>query len=150
MTPQSIQEQLYPGLNCFGCGPGNASGLRLRSFAVDGRIEAHFRPRPDHDNGAGYLNGGIAATLIDCHSGAAVYLTAHERGWLPVGDISTPYVTAGLDVRYRRPVPLGSQIELVATVGEASPAEITVEVELSCDGKVRVSGTASWKRPRSR
>lgn len=102
----SILERLYPGLACFGCGPGNVAGLSLRSYAADGTIEARFQPRPEHGNGAGYLNGGITATLIDCHSAAAVYFTAYQRGWIEQPG-SMPYVTAGLEVAYVRPVPLG-------------------------------------------
>lgn len=34
---------------------------------------ATFQPGPQHANGMGSLNGGIIATLLDCHSGAAVH-----------------------------------------------------------------------------
>ena len=74
MAPdRSLQDVYFPELRCFGCGPANADGLHLRSFADgDGRAVARFTPSPHHDNGLGYLNGGIIATLLDCHSAAAV------------------------------------------------------------------------------
>jgi uncharacterized protein (TIGR00369 family) len=148
-STQSVQEQLYPGLTCFGCGPGNAAGLGLRSYAADGAIEARFQPRPEHDNGAGYLNGGIAATLIDCHSAAAVYFTAHQRGWIQHPG-SMPYVTAGLEVAYRRPAPLGSILRLTAAIAEAAEAELVAEIEVISDGKVRSAGRVRWQRLRVR
>ena len=61
----SIQERLFPTLRCFGCGPANPKGLRLRSFPAEGWVVARFAPWPEHDNGLGYLNGGIIATVLD-------------------------------------------------------------------------------------
>ena len=66
MTGLSIQERLYPQLMCFGCGPANPKGLQLRSFPADGFVTASFTPWPQHDNGTGYLNGGIIATVQPC------------------------------------------------------------------------------------
>ena len=65
MTPQSIQERLLPDMRCFGCGPANERGLRLRSYPGDDAVTASFTPWPEHDNGLGYLNGGIISTLLD-------------------------------------------------------------------------------------
>ena len=54
----SIQESLYPDLTCFGCGHANPDGFHLRSFREDKVTVATFTPRPEHDNGFGFLNGG--------------------------------------------------------------------------------------------
>ena len=82
----SIQERLFPTLRCFGCGPANPKGLRLRSFPAEGWVVARFAPWPEHDNGLGYLNGGIIATVLDCHSAAVVLLEAERNNWTaPVG-----------------------------------------------------------------
>ena len=67
----SIQARLYPQLPCFGCGLANPRGLRLQSYAADDHVTAQFTPWPEHDNGLGFLNGGIIATVLDCHSAAA-------------------------------------------------------------------------------
>ncbi|QFZ21506.1 PaaI family thioesterase [Saccharothrix syringae] len=147
----SIQERLYPSLPCFGCGHGNPEGLRLRSYpGEDGVVTAAFTPRPRHDNGLGFLNGGIICTLLDCHSAAAVMLEADRRGWAPLGGAALPYVTAGLDVRYLRPSPLHEAVELRAVVREASEAEVAVDVTLWWEGKPRAEAAATWKRWRPR
>src|SRR5215218_3943555 len=100
-TEQSLQERYLADMRCFGCGPANEKGLRLRSHAADdGVVTAQFTPWPEHDNGVGYLNGGIIATILDCHSAAAVTHEAFVRGWPALGAAKLPYVTAGLDVRY--------------------------------------------------
>jgi acyl-coenzyme A thioesterase PaaI-like protein len=149
-APLSIQERLYPDLPCFGCGHGNPKGLRLRSYPQDGVVVADFTPWPEHNNGLGYLNGGIISTVLDCHSAAAVTLEAELRGWPPLPGAPLPYVTAGLDVRYLRPSPLHETVELRATVTEASQAQMTAQVELIWDGKPRATASALWKRWRPR
>ena len=121
----SIQERLYPTLPCFGCGHGNLKGLRLRSFPGDGAVTALFTPWPEHDNGRGYLNGGIISTVLDCHSAAAITLEAELRGWPALPGAALPYVTAGLDVRYLRPSPLHETVELRAVVTAAAEAQMT-------------------------
>ncbi|WP_028658735.1 PaaI family thioesterase [Nocardioides insulae] len=151
MSEPSLQETYFAGMTCFGCGPANPKGLRLRSFpAGDGTVVAQFLPWPEHDNGGGFLNGGIIATLLDCHSAAAVHHTAYDHGWRAPDGSKLAYVTAGLDVRYRRPAPLSEQVELVAETLEASEDAITARVRLEWEGKTRAEAEALWKRWRPR
>ena len=148
--PLSIQQRLYPQLVCFGCGPMNTKGLQLRSYAKDGVIVATFEPSPEHDNGLGYLNGGIISTLLDCHSAAAVILEAEEHGWTALPGAVTPFVTAELNVRFLRPAPLYGTVDLRAAVVRSSEQEITADVQLVADGKTRASALALWRRWRPR
>ncbi len=62
-------------------------------------------PWPEHDNGVGYLNGGIISTLLDCHSAAAMIREADRRDWATLPGTALPFLTAGLDVRFLRPAP---------------------------------------------
>lgn len=145
----SIQERLFPDMTCFGCGPANDRGLRLRSHPGDDGVTATFTPWPEHDNGLGYLNGGIISTLLDCHSAAAVMHEAERRGLTAPGG-GLAYVTAGLDVRYLRPAPLTEPVWLLAVVTGAGESEMTVDVQLHWDGKPRATAVAHWKRWRPR
>jgi acyl-coenzyme A thioesterase PaaI-like protein len=146
----SLQETHFPDLTCFGCGPANAKGLRLRSFHTQEGYVATFSPWPEHDNGVGFLNGGIIGTLLDCHSAAAVVDTAYQHGWRALGGALLPYVTAGLDVRFRRPAPLTEPVALRAEVVTADESEITARVWLEHDGKLRAEADALWRRWRPR
>lgn len=146
----SIQDRLYPDTTCFGCGPANAKGLRLRSFPTHEAVVATFMPWPEHDNGLGFLNGGIIATVLDCHSAAAVIDEADRRGWAPEPGATVPFVTAGLDVRYLRPAPLNEPSELRAVIASADPDVMTVDVQLLWGGKPRAEASAIWKRWRPR
>lgn len=151
MTSQALQDQWWPTMTCFGCGPANERGLRLKSYAqLDGTVVATFTPWLEHDNGGGFLNGGIIATLLDCHSAAAVHYTAYARGWGSAPGQDLAYVTAGIEVRYRRPAPLTDAVTLVAETLSASEDEITAGVRLEWEGKVRAEAEALWKRWRPR
>lgn len=147
---EAIQDRLFPDMRCFGCGPSNRKGLRLKSYLAQGSVVATFTPWPEHDNGVGFLNGGIISTVLDCHSAAAVTHEAFEHEWLPLPGASLPYVTAGLDVRFLRPSPLSEPVELRAVLTEVTELEMTCEVELVFDGKPRAAAVAHWKRWRPR
>ena len=147
---RSIQDTFFPDLPCFGCGPANADGLQLKSFPDGSTYVARFRPWPAHDNGMGSLNGGIIATVLDCHSAAAVVDHAHRSGWPPLPGAALPYVTAGLDVRYLRPSPLHAEVVLRAEVVDASEAAIDVLVWLAHEDKRRAEARAHWRRWRPR
>ena len=147
----AIQDRLFPDVRCFGCGPANEDGLRIKSYpASDLVVTARFTPWPQHDNGVGFLNGGIIATLLDCHSGAAAFHHAELRGWGPLPGAAFAYVTAGINVRYLRPAPLDATVDLVAEVREASEDQMSVGVRLEHDGTVRADADALWKRWRPR
>jgi acyl-coenzyme A thioesterase PaaI-like protein len=75
---------------------------------------AAFKPRPEHDNGFGFLNGGIIATVLDCHGAAAVMWEVAKRGWRAPGGAHAPFVTASFDVKFHRPTPLGRAVRLTA------------------------------------
>lgn len=154
MSTTSLQQRYFPDLPCFGCGPANARGLQLQSHVDEtggsGAVVASFTPWPEHDNGLGFLNGGIIATVLDCHSAAAVTHAAHEHGWPAEAGVPLPYVTAGLDLRYLRPTPLAATLTLVAEIREASEPRMTAHVRLEHDGKVRAEADAVWKRWRTR
>jgi acyl-coenzyme A thioesterase PaaI-like protein len=61
-----------------------------------------------------------------------------------------PYVTAGLEVAYLRPTPLGGLVRLTATIADAGAAELVAEIEVSSGGKTCSAGRVRWKRLRVR
>ena len=146
----SIQESLYPDLTCFGCGHANPDGFHLRSYRDGDRTVATFTPRPEHDNGFGFLNGGIITTVLDCHTAAVVMWEAHQRGWKAAHGAPVTDITAGLEVKFLRPTPLGHVLSLQAEPQEVSESEIVVNAELVFDEKQRATVRARWLRFRPR
>jgi len=64
---KSLQETYAPNNACFGCGPANPKGLRIRSFPEGDEVVAEWQPAKEHEAFEGMLNGGIIGTLLDCH-----------------------------------------------------------------------------------
>lgn len=129
----SLQEALAPRSRCFGCGPANDRGLRLRSVvAEDGEtLVAVWQARPEHEAFAGFVNGGILSTLLDCHANwtAVHHFMRRDRLERPPG-----CVTAELAVRFLRPTPSRGPLRLRARVVEASERSATVEATVEVDG----------------
>lgn len=136
----SLQETHAPAGRCFGCGPANRDGLRIRSFdAGDGTVVATWTPRPEHEAFDGYVNGGILGTLVDCHSNWAA--VAHLMR--ATGATEPPStVTSELSLRYRRPTPSGVPLRLVARVAEATDRTATVETTVEAGGVETATGRA--------
>jgi acyl-coenzyme A thioesterase PaaI-like protein len=131
---RSIQETYAPDNQCFGCGPKNAQGLRIRSFAEsDDTCVCRWRPQPHHLAFPGVLNGGICGALLDCHSNwtAAWHLMKKAGGATPPCT-----VTAEFDVKLKRPTPLDAELLLRAHVVESGPDRATVEATIEAGGKV--------------
>ncbi len=76
MSALALQDQYAPKSICFGCGPANEKGLRIKSRVEGDEVVADFTPEPFHHAFPNVLNGGIIGALLDCHSNwtAAYYL----------------------------------------------------------------------------
>jgi acyl-coenzyme A thioesterase PaaI-like protein len=146
----SIQESLYPELTCFGCGPANPRGFHLRSYRDGDLTVAEFIPGPEHDNGFGFVNGGIISTVLDCHGAAVVMWEAAQRGLSAASGTPVPFITAGFELRFLRPTPLDRTLRLTASPVSVDDAEMVVTSQLEVDDKVRAVMTATWKRFRPR
>jgi acyl-coenzyme A thioesterase PaaI-like protein len=123
-SEQSLQERHAPRSTCFGCGPANATGLRIRSFPRGDDVVMTFRARPEHEAFPGYLNGGIAGTLFDCHLNWAGVHALMQRS----GATSAPTtVTSGYSVRFRRPIPTAGDITVIARAVDVQDDRVVVE-----------------------
>jgi len=142
----SIQESLYPDLTCFGCGHANPDGFHLRSYRDGELTVATFSPGLEHDNGFGFLNGGIISTVLDCHTAAVVMWEAQRRDWQADDGAPVPFITAGFEVRFLRPTPLGPPVSLRAEPVEISESAIVVSAELISGDKTRATMQANWLR----
>jgi acyl-coenzyme A thioesterase PaaI-like protein len=77
-------------------------------------------------------------------------LEAATRGWDAPPGALIPFITAGFDVRFLRPTPLGPTVHLRASPESIAQHEIVVHSELVVDDKVRATMTATWRRFRPR
>ena len=133
MNGPSVQERFAPQNICFGCGPANAKGLRIRSFEEGDHLVATWTPEAHHQAFPGVLNGGIVGALLDCHSNwAATMALMRAQG----ADTPPCTVTSDFAVTLRRPTPVGLEIQLWAKAVDVKGDRATVEATLSCEGKV--------------
>jgi acyl-coenzyme A thioesterase PaaI-like protein len=130
----AVQDRYAPHGICFGCGPANAKGLRIKSRWEGDRFVARFRPEPHHQAFPGVLNGGICGALLDCHSNwCAVTTLMKERG---ITDEAPTTVTAEFHVKLKRPTPTDQELLVVARPVEVKGDMVTVEAELLAGDKV--------------
>jgi len=128
----SVQERYAPRNACFGCGPANAKGLRIRSFEDGEGLRAEWTPQAHHEAFDGMLNGGIIGALMDCHSNwaAAIHLMKAR------GEEGPPCtVTAEFHVKLLRVTPSDRSVSLRARVVESTTDRATVEAEMEAGGK---------------
>lgn len=115
-------QDAWPYATCYGCGPANTHGLRIKSYWSDDGSEVICRFQPEPQYNAGFPNvmyGGLVASLIDCHSIWTAIATTYrkegrEHGSLP----AISYVTGSLTVRYLKPTALDRPVLLRARVTE--------------------------------
>ena len=130
---RSLQETYSPKSICFGCGPANEKGLRIKSFPQGDEVVAEWRAEPHHQAFPGMLNGGIIGALLDCHSNwTATYFMMQRDG----KDAPDCTVTADFHVKLLRPTPADEVIHLKARVVDSKEDRATVEAELIAAGKV--------------
>jgi acyl-coenzyme A thioesterase PaaI-like protein len=133
MSEQSLQERYAPNMACFGCGPANERGLRIRSFPRGEEVVCEWQPETMYEAYPGMLNGGIIGTLLDCHSNWTAAFHLMNR----VGADSPPCtVTADYSIKLLRPTPTDAPVALAARVVESTDDRAIVEATLTAHGKV--------------
>lgn len=131
---KSLQEKYAPNNACWGCGPSNPEGLRIRSFPRGAdEVIAEWKPEPKYEAFPGVLNGGIIGTLLDCHCN----WTASWHLMKEAGEDRVPCtVTADYAIKLLRPTPTNDAVSLSAKVVESTSDRATIEGTLTAGGKV--------------
>jgi acyl-coenzyme A thioesterase PaaI-like protein len=119
---------------CFGCGRDHPTGLHLEMSGDDQTltVEGSFVVTEHHQGAPGLAHGGVISAAVDEGMGYLLWL------------VQSPAVTAHLDVDYRRPVPVGSRLELEGRIDRTQGRKIYASMEGRVDGKVAVQGRAMY------
>lgn len=126
---------------CYGCGRLNQHGLKIKSHWDGDESVCRFNPHPYHTAMAGYVYGGLIASVIDCHSTgtAAAYAyrqAGREQGTKP----ELRYVTASLHVDYIQPTPIDATMELRANIKEFKARKVIIQVTLTSSNRICAKG----------
>jgi acyl-coenzyme A thioesterase PaaI-like protein len=104
LEKSAFQERLKEYTLCFGCGPENPFGLKLK-VAWDGeKATAEFVPTEYHTGVPRVTHGGIVATLVDECMSYAPFLMGMDT------------VTGKLEVRFRNSLRPGEPVRITAWV----------------------------------
>jgi len=147
MSEESIQDLMVDNY-CWGCGADNGDGLQLKSY-WDGEVAvANWHPSLEYAAGPRHiLNGGIIATLLDCHGVCTAIAHAYK---VENRAISTePEIwcaTVSMTVEYLRPTPLEAPVYLRAKVAAEEERTTLVECSLESDGKKRARASVRATR----
>jgi len=130
---QSLQDRFAPSNRCFGCGPANEKGLRIKSVPRGDEVVCTWSAEKHHEAWDDMLNGGICGALLDCHSNwTAAWHLMQKNG------LASPpcTVTAEFHVKLRRPTPTHAPLQLRAHVVESTDKKAVVEATLESEGEV--------------
>jgi uncharacterized protein (TIGR00369 family) len=118
--------------DCFGCGLGNRTGLRLRFFTNSAEeVICRLKLAKRFQGPPGHAHGGIIATLLD----EAMSKANRARNVVAM--------TRSLEVEYLRPVPVGIRLELKSRHLRAEGRKHYCEAELANEaGEVLARGRA--------
>jgi acyl-coenzyme A thioesterase PaaI-like protein len=131
---QSVSPVKFPARpenSCFGCGGGNARGMKLEfeGDAAAKHVWGKFALGAEYQGGGGYLHGGIIAVVLDEAMGKLARL-GEQRA-----------VTAELSVEYLKPIPASSEIFVEAFETERSGRQLYHRADIkSADGVVLARG----------
>jgi acyl-coenzyme A thioesterase PaaI-like protein len=128
----SLQDRYAPRNRCFGCGPANERGLRLKSHVAGDEVVAEWTPERHHEAFDGVVNGGVIGALFDCHSNwtAAWHLMTRDAA-------AEPPCTVTADFQVHMVAPTSSQgpLRLRAWVVESHPDRAVIDATLEAAGQ---------------
>ena len=96
-----MKEPQPSALNCFVCGVENRLGLHIRFYNTGpGEVSADVTLSDSYQGYPGIVHGGIIASMLDEVASRTVFNAARVL------------VTVSLEVRYRKPTPVNTPLQL--------------------------------------
>jgi acyl-coenzyme A thioesterase PaaI-like protein len=117
---------------CFGCGDEHPTGLHMKVRGHRTRVEGSFLVTEHHQGAPGLAHGGVIAAAVDEVMGFLIYL------------IAAPAVTVHLEVDYRKPVPVGSILELETHIDRIEGRKVFSKLTARVDGVVHIEASSIY------
>jgi acyl-coenzyme A thioesterase PaaI-like protein len=123
--------------HCWGCGASNPDGLQIKSYWDGDESVCTWQPKDYHSAGPpGVLNGGIIASIIDCHSICTAIADAHHAEGRDIGTEPVIwYATGSLQVSYKRPSPITGPVSLRARITERTERKTVLSCSVVAGGE---------------
>jgi acyl-coenzyme A thioesterase PaaI-like protein len=152
MIARAFQEEFAElGIHqCWGCGTRNEQGLQIKSYWDGEEGVCTWQPQPYHIGHPGIVNGGILASIIDCHSACTAVAAAYRAENRTITTLPLiACVMGSLNLTYLRPTPITEPLLLRATIRERAERKTLVSCTLSAQGEVCVRAEAVVVRLRA-
>jgi acyl-coenzyme A thioesterase PaaI-like protein len=121
---------------CFGCGPHNPHGLRMR-FEREGEIvRSRLTLGSGYDGPPGILHGGLQALIAD-----------EVAGWTLVGLRGRIGLTTSLQIRYIGSLRLGTEVIAEGRLSSEQDGLATISVTLKQGDKTGAMARATFALP---
>jgi acyl-coenzyme A thioesterase PaaI-like protein len=106
--------------------------MRMEGADEGLRVRGWFKVTEHHQGAPGLAHGGVISAAVDEGMGYLLWL------------VGSPAVTANLQVDFRRPVPVGSRLELDGRVDRVRGRKIWASMDGRVDGEVAVEARALY------
>ncbi|MBW2039414.1 MAG: PaaI family thioesterase [Deltaproteobacteria bacterium] len=122
--------ELVKDKRCFVCGEENRDGLKLRVLRDgDKGVKAEFVAHDRYRGWSTYLHGGVVSLIFDELLGWNSFYLGYDA------------MTARMEVRYRKPIPLGSRVIFKGTLEKETKGLLEIKtVAYLEDGSLAAEG----------
>jgi uncharacterized protein (TIGR00369 family) len=138
ISKMKVLKRQFNSKQCIVCGTENKSGLHTAFYELEnGEIAAVFTPHDQHQSYPDRLHGGMSAAILDETIGRAITVGKNDIVW---------GMTIELNLKYRKPVPLGVELIVVGRITNGIDKRIfegTGELYLP-DGSVAVEARGRY------
>ena len=122
---------------CYGCGSNNKEGFRIKSYWLGELSCCEWRPQPKYQGWKNLLNGGVMATVVDCHCMCTAMADAYKSEQRSLdSEPEYRYATATMNLRYLKPVSVDALLFLEAKVTSRQGRKTTLHCQLKVDDVV--------------
>ena len=120
MNEKRIPIQKLQGHHCFACGTDNPIGLNMQFYRMDDMVCSDIVLERNHEGWENMAHGGIISTLLD-----------EVMSWTVMVFKRTFLVTRKMDIKYIKPVPLGTPLTARGKIlHDPGTSKITVRGEI--------------------
>lgn len=127
--------------HCYGCGRLNKEGHQLKTYWDGDETVSRFTPEKEHISLPGFVYGGLLASLIDCHGTGSSALAYAKKSNIELTEFNAPrFVTGALNVSYKKPTPLNTELEIRGKIKEIKGRKVVIEATVSAEGEVCATG----------
>ena len=127
--------------HCYGCGNQNEHGHKLKTYWDGEETVSCITPEPKYMAIPGYVYGGFVASIIDCHGTGSAAAAAYREADRPMDSLPPfRFVTGSLKVSYKRPTPMGVELEIRGRIEEIKGRKVVVSAKVLANGEVCAIG----------